>query len=280
MAYEVTTPVFEGPFDLLLHLITSEEVDLYEVSIATIVDRFLGELEKMSERLDLATATEFALIAATLIQLKCRRLLPRSPEVELDEEVALWEERDLLLSRLLEFSAFKEVAAMLRGKIDQAAKSLARSAGIDERFFDITPDLLAGVTPQKIHRAMLRVITPKETPELQLDHVTIVRISVAEVLREMAQRLRRVKRATFRELTVDMEELIERVVAFLAVLELYKQDLVEVDQAEKFGDIVISWNESGAWGEFVDIDTIEVSSELSQDVIDRALASVSEEYEG
>ena len=280
VSYEVSTPVYEGPFDLLLHLITSEEVDLYEISISKIVDRFLGELERIASGLDLASATEFALIAATLIQLKCRKLLPASDEVELDEELAMWEERDLLLSKLLEFSAFKEVAAMMRERIELASKSLPRVAGLDERYFDLTPDLLQGVTPEKVRKAMLRVITPKPVPQLELDHVTIVNISVAQTIKDIAYKLREVRSATFRELTSETTQVLEVVVAFLAILELYKQDLVEIEQAERFGDIVVEWRQDSAWGEYIDIDSIEVSAELSQEAVDRALASVSEEYEG
>ncbi len=282
-AYRVSTPVFEGPFDLLLHLILSEEVDVYEVSLARIVDGFLAEVERMAGNLDLETATQFALIAATLIQLKCRRLLPVPEGVDLDEEVQMWEERDLLLSKLLEFSAFREVAALLRGAMERAARSLPRRNGLEERFFDVTPDLLEGVAPNRLRDAMVKLLTPKPEPEVSLAHVTVVAVSVTETVRKLAARLAVEGGATFRELCAGMEATIEIVVAFLAILELHKQDLVELEQAERFGEIRVTWCAGDSGTDAVDPGAIEVSTELSGGAVDRALARIAhrgEEYEG
>ncbi|MEJ7585790.1 MAG: segregation/condensation protein A, partial [Acidimicrobiales bacterium] len=146
MAYEVQTAVFEGPFDLLLHLILCEQVDLYEVSLTTIVDVYLAELDRL-ESCDLEVATEFLLIAATLVELKTRRLLPDAVDGDLDDELALWEERDLLLARLLECKTFKDAARALAVMADVAQRSHPRRAGVEERFLDAAPDLLAGITP-------------------------------------------------------------------------------------------------------------------------------------
>src|SRR5690349_22095489 len=142
MPYAVTTPVFEGPFDLLLHLILKEEVDLWEISLARIVDAFCEEVEKM-QRVDLDVATEFLLIAATLIELKARRLLPGRDDVELDDELALWEERDLLVARLLQCKTFKDAAKVLAHLGDEADRSFPRRIGPEEHFLAIKPDLLA-----------------------------------------------------------------------------------------------------------------------------------------
>src|SRR3954447_23992894 len=133
MPYEASTPVFEGPFDLLLHLILKEEVDLWEISLARIVDAFCVEVESM-ERLDLDVATEFLLIAATLVELKARRLLPGRDDVDLDEELMRFAERDLLLSRLLDCTTFKDVASVFARFVDEADRSFPRDAGPDERF--------------------------------------------------------------------------------------------------------------------------------------------------
>ena len=138
MSYPVQTPVFEGPFDLLLHLILREQVDLYEVQLSSIVDAYLLELEKMTESedgLDLELATEFLLIAATLVELKTRRLLPNAESVDLDEELALWEERDLLLARLVECKTFKDAALILRQLTAVAARSYPRQCGPVEEHF-------------------------------------------------------------------------------------------------------------------------------------------------
>src|SRR5919199_692861 len=144
MPYEVSTPVYEGPFDLLLHLITREEVDLWEVSLAAIVDAYVAEIERMGT-VDLEVATEFLVVAATLVELKCRRLLPGPDDVELDEELALFEERDLLLARLLECKTFRNAASAMSRLAAAAADSHPRTAGLEPRFLALTPDLLAGV---------------------------------------------------------------------------------------------------------------------------------------
>ena len=147
MAYEVETSVFAGPFDLLLHLILQDEVDLYEVSLGSIVDAYLQEIEKM-EDVDLGVATEFLLIAATLVELKSRRLLPNTSGYDLEDELALWEERDLLLARLLECKTFKDASRALENLAYDAAFSYPRTAGMEEQFFGLVPDLLTGVKAQ------------------------------------------------------------------------------------------------------------------------------------
>ena len=141
MAFAVETPVYEGPLDLLLQLILKEQVDLYEVDLATIVDAYLAEVERL-QALDLEVATEFLLIAATLVELKTRRLLPGHDDGDLDEELALWSERDLLLARLLECKTFKDVARVLNALSEQADLCFPRRTGADERFAGLMPDLL------------------------------------------------------------------------------------------------------------------------------------------
>src|SRR5215218_3107886 len=133
MSYDVTTPVYEGPFDLLLHLILREQVDLYDVSLTKIVDAYLAELERM-EDFSLDVATEFLLIAATLIELKTRRLLPGDDDLDLDDELALWSERDLLLTRLVECKTFKDAAVALEHLASDAGRSYPRVAGPDDRY--------------------------------------------------------------------------------------------------------------------------------------------------
>ena len=184
MAIEVATSVFEGPLDLLLHLIMREEVDIHEIKLATIVDAYLAELAKMQD-LDLEIATEFLLIAATLIEIKARRLLPGKEAVDLDEELALWEERDLLLARLLECKTFKDVAKILAEFVDDADRVYARSVGPDERFDAVTPDLLEGITIQKLEKGFLSAITPKPRLEINLFHVNPIRFTVAEAVEEL-----------------------------------------------------------------------------------------------
>lgn len=240
----VQTPVFEGPFDLLLHLILREQVDIYEISLRTIIDGYLAELDRMRQAataLDLDTATEFLLIAATLVELKTRRLLPGRDDGDLDEELALWEERDQLLARLLECKTFKDAAKVLTQMADDAGRSFPRRAGLDEAFLHLTPDLLATVKPADLKAAFLRAMAPKPVPRVDLFHVTNIKASVTDAVAELLDELPRAKRITFRRLTASLVDRLEVVVRFLAVLELFKQGLVEIDQPRAFGDIEIVW---------------------------------------
>ncbi len=242
MAFDVATPVYEGPFDLLLHLILKEQVDIYEVRLATIVDAYLQEIEKM-QGLDLEVATEFLMIASTLVELKARRLLPGRDDVDLDDELALWEERDLLLARLLECKTFKDVAAVFGRFADDADRSFPRESGPDERFADLVPDLMDGVTPKRIHAAFVKATTPKPPPpRIDLYHVNPIRVTVADALVELIDELPRAGRISFSRLTSGLVERLEVIVRFLALLELFKQGAVELEQTERFGDIEIVWN--------------------------------------
>lgn len=252
MPYEVQTAVFEGPFDLLLHLVLRSQVDVYEISLSAIVDAFVAELERM-ESLDLEVATEFVLVAATLIELKTRGLLPGREDVDIDEELALWEERDLLLARLLECKTFKDVSAELALLAGRAERSVPRRAGLEERFLSLAPDVLAGVTPDDLRAAFLRATAPKPVPRIDLYHVVSVKLSVAEAVDELIDELPRVGRITFRRLTQDLVERVEVIVRFLALLELYKQGAVELEQHGTFGTLEIRWLGTGAvTGELID----------------------------
>ena len=244
VAIDVATPIYEGPFDLLLHLILREEVDIHEISLSTIVDAYLAELAKMTE-LDLEVATEFLLIAATLIELKTRRLLPGRENVDLDDELALWEERDLLLARLLECKTFKDVAKILAHFVDDADRVYGRTTGVDERFNDVAPDLLEGLTIEKLQKGFVSAITPRPREELSLYHVTPIRFTVAEAVQEMMEELPRLGTSSFRRLTADLVERLEIVVRFLAILEMYKQGYIELDQSDRFGDITVQWTGIG-----------------------------------
>ena len=240
MAVEVHTPVYEGPFDLLLQLILKEQVDIYEVNLSTIVDAYLTELEKLQE-LDLDIATGFLLIAATLVELKARRLLPNQADMDLDEELALWEERDMLLARLLEAKTFKDVAAVFAQLAEDADQSFPRNVGPDERFAELMPDLLEGTTVRSLQRAAIRALTPRPVPTVDLFHVNPIKVTVADAVAELLDELPRIGRISFRRLTADLGDRIEVIVRFLAVLELFKQGAIDIDQPERFGDIEVIW---------------------------------------
>jgi segregation and condensation protein A len=240
MTYAVNTPVFDGPFDLLLHLILKEEVDIHEVSLTTIVEAYLQEITRM-ETLDLDVATEFLLIAATLVELKTRRLLPGKDPLDLDEELALWEERDLLLSRLLDCKTFKDVAVSFADLLERAGHSFPRRCGPDERFAGLMPDMLDGVTPLRLQRAFFRATRPKAPDAIDLYHVAPLRTSVADALVELIEILPGAGRTTFRSLTEAIVERVDVVVRFLALLELFKQGRVDLAQHDRFGDIEVEW---------------------------------------
>lgn len=240
MSYEVQTETFEGPFDLLLHLILREQVDLYDVRLSDIVNAFLSHLETL-DSLDLEVTTEFLLIAATLVELKSRRLLPGDNSVDLDDELALWEERDLLLSRLVECKTFKDAANAMRSLSRDAERSYPRTAGLEDQFLELAPDLLAGVAPEDLRRAFFKAVRPRPVPMVDLDHVAPIRASVTDAVTELLDELPRAGRLTFRALTATLVERLEIVVRFLAVLEMYKQGYVDLHQTERFGDLTIIW---------------------------------------
>lgn len=240
MSVAVETPVFQGPFDLLLHLILQDQVDLYEVRLADIVDAYLAELARM-ESMDLGLATEFVLIAATLIELKSKRLLPDDGDPDLDDELALWEERDLLLSRLVECKTFKDAASAMSAIADAAGRSAPRIVGVDERFLGMLPDLLASTTADDLRSAFLRAIAPKPVPRVEIDHIHQIRITVTDAVVELLEELPRLGRTTFEALTADLGERIEVIVHFLALLELYKQGWIDLEQPHSLGTLHVRW---------------------------------------
>ena len=244
VAAELSDRTYEGPFDLLLQLILAEEVDIHEVSLARIVDAYLAEIERI-QAVDLDVATEFLLIAATLVELKARRLLPGPAAVDLDDELALWEERDLLLARLLECKTFKDVSRLFGALADEAGRSFPRRVGADERFVGLAPDPLAGLTPVRMRDAAIRALTPRPRPSIDLFHVAPIRASVADAVAELVDELPRVGRITFARLTASLVERLDVIVRFLAVLELFKQGLVDVHQTDRCGEIRIEWTGPG-----------------------------------
>jgi segregation and condensation protein A len=244
MSYAVRTPVFEGPFDLLLHLILKQEVELWEVSLAEIVDAYLVELDRMGELdgqagLDLDVATEFLLIAATLVELKARRLLPGIDELELDEELLRFEERDLLLARLLECKTFKDAARALEARIRAADRSVPRSAGPEEPYRWMEPDPLERLKLDSLRAAALRVLSAPPVVTVDTDHVAPVRASVRDAVESVLRLLPATEPMSFRALVSGAPHRLEVIVRFLAVLELYKQGIVDLLQFTNFGDLMV-----------------------------------------
>jgi segregation and condensation protein A len=236
MTYEVSTSVFEGPFDLLLHLILKQEVDLWEISLSTIVDEYLAELDRM-ETLDLEITTEFLLIAATLVDLKARRLLPSLQDAELDEELLRFEERDLLLARLLECKTFKDAARAIDSLVRRADRSLPRRAGPEEPFASMTPDPLERVAPSRLLAVVMRALAAKPQPTVEVEHIAPIRASVRDAVETVMAALPALDPVTFRELAADAPNRLETIVRFLAVLELYKQGVIDLEQFDNFAEL-------------------------------------------
>ena len=240
MVAQVSTPVFEGPFDVLLALVTDHKVDVYDIRIAEVVDAFLAEMAAR-QPFDLQTATEFLVIAAILVELKSKKLLPGPDDVEDDEELSGFEERDRLLARMLELQAYAAAADAFAVLIDRARRSLPRIAGLEEHFRDLAPELLAGITPARLAAAFMVGTAPRPELVLDLSHVTVEAVTVSEAVAELEERLPGMRRASFREITAHCTTRMQIIVRFLALLELCKRGLVSLDQGETFGDLAIVW---------------------------------------
>jgi segregation and condensation protein A len=231
---------FEGPFDLLLQLIGSHELDITEMALHRVTDDFIAHLTVLGEDADLDETTEFLVIAATLLDLKAARLLPDA-EVEDAEDLALLEARDLLFARLMQYRAYKEVATLFVELEHGAARRFPRSVALEERFAALLPEVLLGVDPAAFADLAAGVFRPAPPPEPGLDHLHRHEVSVAEHAELLAARLAELGRATFAELSADCVAPIEVVARFLAVLDLYRSAVVELDQPEPFGELTVRW---------------------------------------
>jgi len=236
----VHTPAYDGPVDVLLQLVNSHQVDIFDIPLAEMVDAFVTEVASWTE-IDMPVLSEFLVVAAILIELKSRRLLPGSGDIEPDEELVGWEERDLLLARLLECQAYSAAADGFALLIEQAARSIPRTAGLDPDLVIHAPDLLEGVTPDQVAEAFMRATAERPAPVVDLYHVTVDAVTVADAVAELALRLPRSGPSTFRQLTGHLTSRIEIIVRFLALLELCKQGRVSLDQGHSFGDLAVEW---------------------------------------
>ena len=239
--YQVRTPEFSGPFDLLLHLIVRDKVDLLAVSIAEIATGYIEATAHMFDS-DLETATEFLAIASVLLELKARRLLPNDAEPDIGADRVDVSERDLLLARMVECRTFKDVGEALAGLEAGAARSHPRLVGLNEqRFVRLTPDMLKGVTAFDLRDEYLRIAARKPEPRVDVNHLAPAVMTVDEAADELQTKLSAAGRMTFRKLTAGLSDRIDVVVRFLAVLELIKRGQADVRQTSVFGDIVIAW---------------------------------------
>jgi segregation and condensation protein A len=238
--FEVHLDVFEGPFDLLLALIAKHKLDITEVALSQVTDEFIAYISRLSDNWDLDQVSYFLVVAATLLDLKAARLLP-SGEVEDEEDLALLEARDLLFARLLQYRAYKEVASVFAAKMAGAAKRFPRRVPLEPRFAQLFPEVLLGLGPAELARIAALALAPKAPPKVSTEHIHSPMISVREQAAKIAARLAELGRASFRQLTVGAAGSYEIVATFLALLELYREDVVSFEQLAPLGDLYITW---------------------------------------
>ena len=249
MAYSVSTPSFEGPIDLLLHLVSSHEVDILDIPLQPVIDGFVSVLSAQRDQIDFNQLSEFLLVAAILIELKSQKLLPGRETSDEDEDLVGWEERDLLLARLLECRAYAAAADVFVAMTEQASRSLPREVGLDDDFVVHAPDLLAGITPDDLAQAYLRGSAERPVPRVDLSHVTVDTLSVSEAVADLIAIQDGDRATSFRALVDGCRTRIEVIVRFLAVLELCKMGRVTLGQGATFGDLSLSWVASDAFAE-------------------------------
>ena len=253
---------FDGPFDLLLQLISRHKMDVTEVSLSMVTDEFISfirTLEASGQGWELDQATEFLVIAATLLDLKAARLLP-SGEVEDEEDLALLEARDLLFARLLQYRAFKQIAATFSEAIALAGKSFPRVVALDPALAALLPEVLIGVGAARFAAIAERVLTPRTAPVVGVSHLYTPLVSVAEESKWVVAALRRSKSLSFRNLISDADSTLVFIARFLALLDLYRQGVLRFDQVVAMGELHISWTGS-LEGE------VEVSDEFDTPVV-------------
>jgi segregation and condensation protein A len=241
--FQVHLENFDGPFDLLLQLISRHKLDITEISLSLVTDEFISyirALEVSGEGWRLDQATEFLVIAATLLDLKAARLLP-SGEIEDEEDLALLEARDILFARLLQYRAFKEIAASFQEAIAAADKSFPRVVALDPALASLLPEVLIGVGPARFAAIADRVLTPKAPPVVALEHLHSALVSVSEESKIVVDALRKGRTLSFRSLIAEADSTLVVVARFLALLDLYRQGALRFEQVVALGDLQISW---------------------------------------
>ncbi|MCU1591940.1 MAG: segregation/condensation protein [Frankiales bacterium] len=239
-AFQVHLDVFEGPFDLLLGLIAKHQLDVTEVSLSQVTDEFIAHIRAAGAAWDLGQATEFLVVAATLLDLKAARLLP-SAEVEDEDDLALLEARDLLFARLLQYRAYKQAAAYLAGLLAAESRRYPRQVQLEARFAGLLPEVLLGLGVEEFAALAARALAPRAEPTVSIEHAHGGAVSVREQTALLRARLQRGGGGSFRVLTADCNGTLEVVARFLGLLELYREGLVAFEQAEALGELHVRW---------------------------------------
>jgi segregation and condensation protein A len=236
---------FEGPFDLLLQLIGKHKLDVTEIALSKVTDEFIAHLRALGDQLDLDQASEFLVVASTLLDLKAARLLPAA-DVDDEEDLELLEARDLLFARLLQYKAYKQAARFLRERETEAAHRFPRSAALEPRFAELVPEVVLDLSPERFAALAARVLAPKAPEVVSVSHLHAPPVSVSEQLLAVRNQLVRSGTATFRALTADCGHTLEVVARFLALLELYRQQRVVFEQLTPLGELHVRWTGSAA----------------------------------
>ncbi|ONK15336.1 Segregation and condensation protein A [Streptomyces sp. MP131-18] len=238
--FKVVLENFEGPFDLLLQLISRHKLDVTEVALSRVTDEFMAHIRAMGPDWDLDQTTEFLVVAATLLDLKAARLLPTA-EVEDEADLALLEARDLLFARLLQYRAYKRVADIFNDRLAAEASRHPRTVGLEPHHAELLPDVVIRIGPEGFARLAVKAMQPKPKPQVYVDHIHAPLVSVREQAEVVVARLKELGRADFAELTRDAPDTLTVVARFLALLELYRERAVTLDQDEALGPLIISW---------------------------------------
>jgi segregation and condensation protein A len=239
-AFAVRLDNFEGPFDLLLGLIAKHKLDITEVALSQVTDEFIAHVKGIGGAWDLEVTTSFLVVAATLLDLKAARLLPRG-DVEDEEDLALLEARDLLFARLMQYRAFKQVASVLQERLASESLSHPRSVGMEERYATLLPEVLIGIGLEQFAQLAARALEPKPVLEVSLQHIHAAKVSVREQAQLVADRLRRSGTMTFRALCGDSPDRLTTVARFLSLLELFREGAVSFDQVTPLGELTVRW---------------------------------------
>ncbi|MFE4650536.1 segregation and condensation protein A [Streptomyces sp. NPDC056707] len=231
---------FEGPFDLLLQLISKHKLDVTEVALSKVTDEFMAHIRAMGVDWDLDQTTEFLVVAATLLDLKAARLLPAA-EVEDEADLALLEARDLLFARLLQYRAYKRIAEIFSARLESEGRRFPRTVGLEPHHAELLPEVVISIGAEGFARLAVKAMQPKPKPQVYVDHIHAPLVSVREQAEIVVARVREAGGITFRELTEDAPDTLTVVARFLALLELYREKAVTLDQEEALGELMVRW---------------------------------------
>ncbi|NEA67623.1 segregation/condensation protein A [Streptomyces sp. SID12488] len=238
--FKVRLANFEGPFDLLLQLISKHKLDVTEVALSKVTDEFMSHIRAMGPDWDLDQTTEFLVVAATLLDLKAARLLPTA-EVEDEADLALLEARDLLFARLLQYRAYKQVADIFSRRLDDEARRYPRTVGLEPHHAELLPEVVISIGAEGFAKLAVKAMQPRPRPQVYVDHIHAPLVSVQEQAQIMVARLRVLGHATFQDLVEDTDDTLTVVARFLALLELYREKAVTLDQETALGELVVCW---------------------------------------